>query len=359
MFLYLRTNFKLILIFTVFCFLFSPYLFSQVSREWVNRFNGSDNRFDIVCSIKLDAGSNIFLSGTTASAGTSTDILALKYSSSGAVLWTNVFNGFSNSVDQANSSYLDAQGNFYITGFTADTGDVIKIVTIKYSSGGTLLWHRVFLPPAYNQGMGQAVLSDNNSNVYTCGYIRRANGSHTLVLLKYSPAGALLDTARFNITNSSSEIPVSFCSDSGGNIYILAYTNAISGSNDILMLKYNQALDLAWQNTFSGTAAGGDIPVQMLLSNDTKLVVSASIYNSAGGLDYGTYRFDTNSTLIMQYIYNGTGNNQDIPYSIAPDAANNIYVTGSSRNADTLGSEDVLTLKIDPTGALIASLPEG
>lgn len=338
---------------SVFQFLFTCCTFPQVNREWVNRFNGSDNRFDIVNSLKLDANSNVYISGTTASAGTSTDILALKYSSSGAVLWTNVFNGFAGNVDQTNGSYLDSSGNFYITGFTSDTNNILKIITLKYSPGGLLLWHRVFLPAGYNQGMGQALLAGINSSVYTCGFMRRANGSYTLTTLKYSSSGALLGTAFFNITNSSSETPVSICRDAAGNIYVLASSNAISGSNDILMLKYNSSLMLLWQNTFSGTAFGSDVPVQMLISSDNKLVVSAAVYNSVTGLDFGTYRFDTNSALIMQHFQNGTGNNQDIPYSIALDAANNIYVTGSSRNADTLGSEDMLTLKIDPTGLLL------
>jgi hypothetical protein len=54
----------------------------------------------------------------------------------------------------------------------------------------------------------------------------------------------------------------------------------------------------------------------------------------------------------MQYFYNGTGNNQDIPYAVTVDDSNSIYVTGSSRNGQTLGTEDMVTLKVDPTGLL-------
>jgi hypothetical protein len=55
----------------------------------------------------------------------------------------------------------------------------------------------------------------------------------------------------------------------------------------------------------------------------------------------------------MQYFYNGTGNDQDIPYALTSDISNNIYVTGSSRNYDTLGSEDFYTMKLSPVGSLI------
>jgi hypothetical protein len=82
-------------------------------------------------------------------------------------------------------------------------------------------------------------------------------------------------------------------------------------------------------------------------------VVAAAMNNDPGGLDYGIFRFDTSSAMIMQYIYNGTGNNHDIPYAITTDTANNVFVTGSSRNYDTLGSEDFDTLKLNPAGILL------
>jgi hypothetical protein len=55
----------------------------------------------------------------------------------------------------------------------------------------------------------------------------------------------------------------------------------------------------------------------------------------------------------MQYIYNGTGGDQDIPYAITTDTADNIFVTGSSRNFDTLGSEDFYTMKLNSAGILL------
>ena len=328
-------------------------LYPQASLEWVKRFNGTENRFDIATTMKLDAFSNVYVYGTTASTGTLTDIAAVKYNSAGTELWRVTVNGYSNSVDQSNDAVIDEAGNSYITGFTADTNQTVKPITIKTDNSGNVLWSRVFLPPAYLNGSGEVILTGSGGAVYTIGNLRRANGSFTLALLKYSSNGSLVDTAYFNGTLTSSEIPVSACIDSGGNIFILASTNAVSAHNDILMLKYNSSLELLWQLTFSGTGAGSDQPVEIMITNDNKLAVTAAMFNQGSGLDYGMFRFDTNSTLIMQYYYNGTGNHQDIPYAITCDNSNNIYVTGSSRNSDTLGSEDFLTMKIDPTGTLI------
>jgi len=330
-----------------------PAVYGQVNREWVQRFNGSDNRFDIAQALHLDASSNSYVVGSTASAGSSVDIVVIKYSPAGALLWQYLFNGFANSVDQPYGSCIDEAGNCYVTGFTADSNSVIKIVTIKINSTGNEVWRKVFLPPASSQGLGNCILIDSDNNIVTAGSIKRTNGSFRLTLLKYSPAGDLLDTAFFNVTSSSSEAPVSLCTDNASNIYVLGTTNAVSGYDDILMLKYDNGFNLKWQHTFSGTAVASDQPKQILHTDDNKLAVLAAVNNLSTGYDYGMYRFDTNAALIMQYVYNGTGNDQDIPFAMAIDAANNIHVTGSSRNADTLGSEDFFTIKIDPTGTLL------
>lgn len=331
----------------------SANCFGQVVREWVKRYNGPGNRFDIAATMKLDQQQNVIVYGNTASAISLSDIIAVKYSSSGNLLWQVLFNGYGNSLDECKDALVDSGGNSYITGFTGDTNQVIKIVTIKISSSGSILWSQVFLPPAYNQGMGLSIAKDNSGNIYTCGTVRRQNGSNIIAVIKYSHGGELLDSVFFSKTSSSSEVPVSVCIDNTGYVYILASSNAISGQNDILLLKYNSSLNLIWQNTFSGSAVGNDMPVQMITSFDNKLVIAAAMYNLPGGLDYGIYRFDTNAALIMQYVYNGTGSNQDIPYAITCDTANNIFVTGISRNADTLGSEDFYTMKIDPTALLL------
>ncbi len=332
---------------------YSHNLFSQPSVEWIKRYNGTANRFDIVTTLKVDINSNAIVYGNANLAGSFSDITAIKYSSSGEVLWQASFNGYSSQLDECKDAYLDTDGSSYITGFTSDTNQVVKIVTLKINSAGSILWSKVFLPPVYNQGFGLSITKDNSGNIYTCGSVRRPNGTNSIALLKYSSNGDLLENTFFNKTTASSETPLTVCADNAGSVYILASSNAVGGVNDIIILKYNSSLSLKWQNTFSGTAFGNDMPVKMIVTNDNKLAVTAAVFNLPGTLDYGIYRFDTSSAMIMQYFYNGTGNDQDIPYDIACDSANNIYVTGSSRNYDTLGSEDIYTMKIDPAAGLL------
>jgi hypothetical protein len=333
----------------------STTLYSQVTQQWVNRYNGTANSFDIAVSLKLDNQQGIYVFGSTSSAGSSTDIVIIKYLTSGAMQWQQVFNGNGNSADNVKKGCIDNYGNSYLTGFSTDSAGTIKIITLKCSPSGILLWHRLFLQTGYIQGFGQDILVDNSSNVFTCGYMRRPNGTYDIVILKYSSEGNLLSSSVYNVTSSSTEIPVSMCRDSSGSLYVLGTTNSVSGYNDILMLKYNSNLDFLLSNVFSGSATADDKAVKIITDRTGKLVILASPKNISSNYDYGVYRFDTSFNLIMQFNYNGAGNHQDIPYDIVTDIYNNIYVTGSSRNADTLGSEDIVTLKVNQGGGFLWS----
>lgn len=326
---------------------------AQVITEWVKRYNGTDNRFDLANSMHLDATSNIYISGTSSSIGALTDIALLKYNSAGELLWSRLFNGYGNSTDNANASFLDAQGNSYITGFTADTGLVIKNVVLKYNSSGTLLWSRIFLPPGYTQSMGTTIAADINSNVYAGCRMTRINSTIDIGLLKYTADGNLLRSYIYSAGPTTMESLASITVDESGNVFVLGTTNAVSGYDDILLQKYTAELQLVWSITFSGNTVGNDNAVQIIYTPDHRLALACSMFNSSSGFDYGVYRFDTNSVMVGQYIFNGSGNHQDIPYSINCDNANNIYVTGSSRNADSIGSEDIVTLKLNPFASLI------
>jgi hypothetical protein len=340
----------------IFLFLFlalSINIYCQVSREWVKRFNGSAGRFDIASDMNLCSDRNIIVYGNTSSVNSFIDIIAIKYSPSGNILWQTVYNGSANSLDECKKAIIDSYGNSYITGFSADSSGLLKILTLKISPDGIILWHNTFLPVGFNQGLGINLVLDGFGNLFVAGSLRKLNGSNSAAVIKYSAGGIELSHAIFNITSQSSETPVSVCTDSQNNIYVLGSTNFASGYNDILLLKYNNNLNFIHRYTFSGTALAGDIPVKMIAANDNKLALICAMNNSASSYDYGIFRFDTSFNLIMQYIYNGTGNNMDIPYDIFSDTSNNIYVTGSSRNADTLGSEDFYTMKIDPTAFLL------
>lgn len=315
--------------------------------EWLRRYNGTANTFDIVNSLRLDGSSNAYVFGSASSNGTSTDIAVIKYSPSGNIVWSRLFDGYSNALDQCNASYLDNSGNSYITGFTSDTNLVLKMLTIKYGLSGDIMWSRVFLPAGYSQGMGYSVTADNSGNVFSAGNFTKQNGTQDIIVVKYNSNGNIADSVTYNTDILTSENTLNLLLDNAGNVFILGAIQSQALPRSVLVVKFNQSLNPVWSKTLSGSSALADMPVQMIWDNSGKLIVCMASNNAGGGLDYGMYKLDTNSTVLNEYSYNGIGNNQDIPYAVCTDNNNNIFVTGSSRNADSLGSEDIVTIKLN------------
>lgn len=320
---------------------------AQVQREWVQRFNGNANSFDLPNSLKLDAASNAYVYGSSTSTGALTDIVLVKYNSSGSMLWSSLFNGYGNSVDQTNASYLDNAGNSYVTGFTADTGLVLKMVTLKYDSGGNLLWQSVLLPAGYQRSTGFSIVADAIGNVFTTGSIVNPNGTTDIILIKYSSVGSILDSVVYSTGSLNSESPVTILNDASGNLYVLGSAQQQGLNAEGIVIKFSPQLNFVWSKTLSGSSTLADMPVQLIMDNNGNLIACLSVNNTASGVDYGVFKLNGDSQILGEYFYNGIGNNQDIPYAVTVDNTNNIYVTGSSRSADTLGSEDIVTVKLN------------
>ena len=71
----------------------NPLLYAQVNQQWVQRFNGSQNSFDIVKKLLLDANGNVYVYGTTNETAHGTDMIIIKYNPAGNIVWAYKFNG--------------------------------------------------------------------------------------------------------------------------------------------------------------------------------------------------------------------------------------------------------------------------
>ena len=71
----LRNQYVLVFILLILIILISPIIFSQVTEEWVVRYNGPGNRGDSANSIALDSSENVCVTGESYN-----DYATIKYS---------------------------------------------------------------------------------------------------------------------------------------------------------------------------------------------------------------------------------------------------------------------------------------
>ena len=73
-------------------FLFSVSSLAQVSEEWVARYNGPGNAADAAIDVAVDDEGNVYVTGSSAGAGTYADYATIKYNSAGVLQWVSRYN---------------------------------------------------------------------------------------------------------------------------------------------------------------------------------------------------------------------------------------------------------------------------
>ena len=145
--------------------------------------------------ITVNSIGEIFVVGQSGSVGAGgRDAILVKYNSSGVVQWQRALGGSSNELN--NEVTTDTSGNIYVTGSTASAGTVSNALLIaKYNSSGTLQWQRILGGAVNNPGYSIAL--DVSNNVYVVG--DHTNTNPQSLIAKYDSSGTIQWQRRIDI----------------------------------------------------------------------------------------------------------------------------------------------------------------
>jgi uncharacterized delta-60 repeat protein len=297
--------------------------------------------------VAVDASGNIYVTGSTLSFGAGwEDVLVLKYSPAGVLVWQKTWGGTDS--EWGEGIAVDVSGNIYVTGPTYSFGaGMDDTFLLKYSSAGALLWQKTWGGTGADRGNGVAV--DASGNIYVAGYTGSFGaGVDDVLLLKYSPAGALLWQKTWGGTDSDDAFSVAV--DASGNIYVTGRTRSFgAGSWDVLLLKYSPAGALLWQKTWGGTDS--DDGQRCAVDASGNIYVTGGTRSFGAGMDDAfLLKYSPAGALLWQKTWGGT--DMDYGWSVAVDVSGNICVAGSTASFDA-GLDDVLVLKYSSAGALL------
>ncbi len=336
----------------LFTFLTTLNSFSQPQEEWVQRYNGPGNSFDIVSKLIIGNNNNLFVYGNSSGKGSLYDFVIINYDLSGSMKWTQTYNGAGNSTDQINSACIDSGNNSYVTGFTTNSNLKIIFTTAKYDSSGNLIWMKEFDLETVSNGFGQDIAIDYSGNVYVLGALRyTSTGNYTPAILKYSAEGNLINAVILDQTATNNAVPVRLIINTY-EVVIACTIETPSHKKDMLIRCYDPFPFVSWQRIFNGASDEDDEVTDMILDEYGNTYVCGIIRNTSYP-DYFFAKIDRFGIPLYHKSFDGPGNNSDIPYSITTDASGNAYVTGYSKGDSLPGSEDILTIKISPSGSIL------
>ena len=297
---------------------------------WTNLYNGAGSGFNYPYGVAVDGSGNVFVTGL--SEGSSIGGFAtIKYSGAGVPLWTNRYNGHA-----AHALAVDSSGNVVVAGYALAPGP--SHVTIKYSGAGATLWTREY----WGTSLPQAVAVDNDSKVFVTG------GSFATVA--YSSAGAQMWTNAFAELGNRDDTPSALAVDSSGNVFVTGTSDPIgsgvSGANYATVAYSSAGLPL-WTNRYNGARNGSAARAIGVDGSGNVLVTGWSSPPECCSSDYVTIKYSGAGIPLWTNAYGDPVKKVNYAYALAVDSSGNVVVTGRSGWSD----DDYVTVKYSGTGA--------
>lgn len=307
---------------------------SQVKSEWISVFDGNDSITSTSLTIKINSDNYLYLLGYYMS-----DILLIKYSLNGSLMWQKRYNGPGNGNDIPSNMVFGKNGSIYVAGRCPGSGSGVNYATIKYDTSGERLWAKIYTSSGDQRDAAYDIAIDSNDNVFVTGESYN-DVTHTrdCLTLKYDSSGNQQWLARYE---SGYAIGHEIETDKLGNVIVSGRSGA-----DIFTIKYNNNGDLLWLILYDG---GQDETAQRLILDLQDNIYVGGIGTVGGGYwDYLTLKYDSSGILQWDKRYNGSADYMDQLNDMVVDRKGNVIVTG---NGTQIGSGyDYTTIKYNTLG---------
>jgi uncharacterized delta-60 repeat protein len=327
-------------------------------RLWAVAYNGIGNFNDYPASMAIDDVGYIYIAGTTYVTQNKTDIVILKYDFDGMLIWSRIYNGPLDSSDDASDIAVDNQDNVFIVGSTMVPGPSTNLILLKYNSSGVRQWIVIYSSSGNMRDYGGNIKLHESGNIYCAGSsidtISIGLYSNYLTV-KYNSTGQFQWVRTYAGRGTSYNLLHDMAVDNHENIYVTGCSPGIgTGFYDNTTIKYNSNGDSLWVRRYNGPQNGFD------LGNSISVGPSGNIYIAGVtgrdlpvGWDFSTISYTPSGNLRWAIAYNGNGNDEDQATFLKMDSLENIYVLGRSRGAGT--NYDFALVKYNSEGALLGS----
>jgi uncharacterized delta-60 repeat protein len=200
---------------------------------WTNRYNGPGNSGDEATAIAVDGSGKVFVTGNSAN-----DYATIAYTSGGVALWTNRYDGPGNSGDYATAIAADGNGHVYVTGYSYGASGFWDYATIAYTSGGAPLWTNRYNGPGNATDQAAAIAVDKSGNVYVTGYSEGSGSAGDCTTVAYSSVGVAWWTNRYNGPGNGYDQATAIAVDGNYNVYVAGYSTPTIAKTDYALVKY-------------------------------------------------------------------------------------------------------------------------
>lgn len=213
------------------------------NEKWIKKFPTNSGDYLRPTFSGVDKESNIIVVGNSYFSS-NYDFVTLKYSSNGDLLWNRFYNG--GNIDRANSLFIDQHSNILIAGFTFINTEGDYLI-LKYGpSGDTLLLKNINGEDPGSTDEAYSIVSDNFGSIYVTGFSQSQTFHYDYLTLKLSQDGQELWSKVYRTAYDN----YSYCLnlDNNCNVIVTGESFNANGSTSIVSVKYSQPTSIQHEN---------------------------------------------------------------------------------------------------------------
>jgi len=235
-----------------------------------------------------------------------TQIFLLKYDTEGQLQFSQTW-GTTNSF--GNGVAVDGFGNIYVVGTVSYQEPGSQIVLLKYDSSGNFLSQKTVGGLTQNS-YGTGVAVDSAGDVYLTGYTYALGpwpGTSAVILLKYDPSGNVLFQALWG--GKQNDAATAIAVDIDGNVYLTGYTKSYSITPEVpsaFLLKFDNTGNLLLQRIWGGHR--GDFGYGVAVDTTENAYVTGYTFSfgpNAQGASFFILKYDISGSLQWTKLYGG------------------------------------------------------
>lgn len=318
---------------------------------WTKTFNGSGNADDYAKVVRLDASGNVIVGGRSYSSGNGFDFLVIKYDGAGTLMWSDTVNGLANGYDEINDIAIDNAGKIYCVGNTANNGTIV----VYNPNSATPIWTNTLTVGAPWYHKFTKVLVTNSGMVKVLDQYGNPSSQNDIRVVTYNSSGVY--QGFFYWTALLAKYPIDMAHDEvSGTTYVCAYALSGTGQENIEIL--STAYQIGYWASYIGSGTANSRPSDIVVNSGSVYVTGHTDADASNTVDMQaiTLKFSPNGTTGQQQWamqYGSTGVDNGVALTIL---GSNTYVVGYTTLGN--GTTDIMTLKYaNATGALASGFP--
>jgi hypothetical protein len=269
--------------------------------QWKQSIKTNISSVNAGSCIAIDKADNCYMAGTTWFSDSAKNFLLMKYDAKGIEQWRRIIYPEEERIIIPITITIDKNEEAIVAGNIKNSNGSNDILLMKFSASGTLLWKINYDGSAHLNDGCTTVITDKAGNIYAGGFVSVSQSNMDLVILKYNGDGKMLWTK--NYSTPQYDVANAFAVDDSCNIYVAGNVNNSMHSSDIIVLKCDSSGNLKWDYVYDGSARVIDFSTAIALDDSASVFVTGSCNHTVDHADIPLLKFSRNGKLMAENFY--------------------------------------------------------